>query len=259
MAFKFKIRVIKRIETERRQCLTTLRHPGSQRSRVPQTVTWVLLTSSWLRHYRLIPPPAPTLPSKVHCLWIPALVVRVTSISSGMAVVGPTVGGSGHEQAGAVEVLRESRPVVVARTCKGTAIVDVGVASGVCDCGAVDARGSSGSRVRDRCLSSELGFRMSLFNGSSWVSFSSQLSRPSESKSESPAGPSEQFDHDEQHYHPESEERVVHTSEGHESQWESSVGSAFPCLGGRGQNFQERRCLRWQRKQAKRFTPVVVG
>ena len=144
------------------------------------------------------------------------LVGRVTSISSGMAVVGPTVGGSGHEQAGAVEVLRESRPVVVAGTGEGTAVVDVGVASEVCDYGAVHARGSSGSRVRDRCLSAELGFRMSRFNGSSWVSFSSQHSRPSEPKSESPADPSAQFGHDEQHDHSESEERVVHTSEDHE-------------------------------------------
>ena len=143
-------------------------------------------------------------------------VGRGSSISSGAACIVPAAGGDGHEQAGVVEVLRESRPVVVARTGKCTAVVGVGDKSEVDDYGAVQARGSAGSRDRDRCLSAELGFRMSRLNGWAWISFSSQHSRPTEPKSEFPADPSTQFGHDEQHDRSESEEDVVHTTGDHE-------------------------------------------
>ena len=73
--------------------------------------------------------------------------------------------GDGQEQAGVVEVLRESLPVVVAGTGKFTEVVGLRDNSEGGDYGAVQARGSAGSRDRGRCLTAELGFRMSRFNG----------------------------------------------------------------------------------------------
>ena len=51
--------------------------PWFTRLSLPQTVIWVALTSLLLRLYRRIPLLTPTLPSKVHCLWIPYWLVVV--------------------------------------------------------------------------------------------------------------------------------------------------------------------------------------
>ena len=67
---------------KRKQSLSTLHHPGSPGYRYLLTVSWTLSESSWLRpsllsqvvpliFHRLILPLAPTLPSKVHRLWLP--------------------------------------------------------------------------------------------------------------------------------------------------------------------------------------------
>ena len=81
--------MIKRIETERRQGRTNHHHPGSQGYRFPQTVIWVALTSLLLRPYRLIPSLTPTLPSKVHCLWIPYWLVVVRLFPLEWQLLGP--------------------------------------------------------------------------------------------------------------------------------------------------------------------------
>ena len=110
-----------------------------------------------------------------------------SSISSRAACVVPAAGGGGHEQAGVVEVFRESRPVVVTGTGKCTAVVGVGDKSEVGDYGAVQARGSAGSQGRDRCLSAECGFPMSRSTGRpGFLSAPSTLVRPSRSLSFQP-------------------------------------------------------------------------
>ena len=120
----------------------------------------------------------------------------------------------------------------------------------------------AGSRNRNRSLSAELGSRLSRFNGSSWISFSSLHACQTDSKPEVPVDQSSEFGHDEQPVQlesgepvvhasddhevrgrvplvlrSESEERVVHTSEEHEACERLPLGSSFPRLGGRGQNF----------------------
>ena len=86
----------------------------------------------------------------------------------------------------------------------------------MCDYGAVQPGGSAASRGRDRCHSEELGFRLSRFNRSSWVSFSSQKSQEFESKSEDPVDGSSQRGDAEDPDRWVLEEVVVQSSEQHE-------------------------------------------
>ena len=86
----------------------------------------------------------------------------------------------------------------------------------MCDYGAVQAIGSAASRGRDRCHSEELGFRLSRFNRSSWVSFSSQKSQEFESKYEDPVDGSSQRGDAEDPDRWVLEEVVVQSSEQHE-------------------------------------------
>ena len=144
------------------------------------------------------------------------MVGRGSSFSSGTACILPAAGDDGQEKAGVVEVLRECRPVVVARTGKSTEVVGLRDNSQGCDCGAVQAGGSAGSRDRGRCLTGEIGFRMSRLNGSSRVSFGPQHNRPTEPNSEFHSGPSTQFGHDEQDDRSESEGEVMHMTGDHE-------------------------------------------
>ena len=143
----------------------------------------------------------------------PDMVGHGSSVSSGTPCIVPAAGGDGQEQADVAEVPRECRPVVVAGTGKSTEVVGLTDNSGGGDYGAVRARGTAGSRDRDRCLTAEIGFRMSRFNGSAWVSFSSQHCRPTEPKSDFPSDPNTQLGHDEQDVRSGSEEEVVHTTE----------------------------------------------
>ena len=103
---------------------------------------------------------------------------RCSSISSGVAGVAPTVGDSSLEQVGVVGKLSESRRALDTEVRGCSPVVGVGDASG-----AVHASRSAASRGRHRGHSEELGFRLSRFNGSSWISFRSQHSQQFELKS----------------------------------------------------------------------------
>ena len=103
-----------------------------------------------------------------------------------------TVGDGGLEQVGVDGKLCESRRALDSGVGGCSRVVGVGGASGVCDYGAVQAGRSEASRGRDRRRLEELGFRLSRFNGSSWISFSSQHSQQFVSKSEDPIDGSSQ-------------------------------------------------------------------
>ena len=218
MALQVRREVFKSAVKVRTRSMGTLRHPGSPTYRQ-------LLTALWTLSDKFMAASLPALAeasSHTPASRISHVGYRGSSISSGVAGVVPAVADGGFEQVHgpardlAVESLQRSSPVEGAGTGSAKPVVGVVGACGLSDYGVVQVGRSAGSRNRDRSLSAELGSRLSRFNGSSWISFSSSHTCQTDAKPEVPDDQSSEFGHDEQPVQLESGEPVVHASDGHE-------------------------------------------